>query len=189
MREVASSDVRLRMERELTTAAGAGEGAAQIGRRTLVVGGLFALSGCGIFKRKPKDTTIEAQFVAGADINPSLSGQASPVVVRFYVLKDDSIFKQADFQSLYAKDSEVLGSTLVKKSQIVLEPSKTKDIKEKVSPDATAVGVFAAFRAYETAVWRAVEPLKASHVNKFLFTFSASSVSGKTQPAGWESWL
>ena len=57
------------------------------------------------------------QFEASGDLNPNAEGRASPLVVRIYELKSFSIFKNADFMSLYEKDDQVLGRELVNKEE------------------------------------------------------------------------
>ena len=71
---------------------------------------IMLVSACNPFKKKkppppPEPTRVVLEFEAAGDINPNSEGRASPVVLRIYRLESYSVFEDADFFSLYEKDS------------------------------------------------------------------------------------
>lgn len=146
-----------------------------ITRRIVVLGGAVSLSGCSSIVA-PKNTIINVRLVSDLDINPSPTGAASPVAVRLYVLHDGSNFSQSDFQSLYTADTQTLGTALISKRETIVPPGATEVINEEVAPDAAALGVLAAFRTIDTALWRAVAPLQPGSVNDIQISLSGAAV-------------
>ncbi len=147
---------------------GDGSGAAwirpRLARRTFLVGSLAGLTGCAGLGA-PKATIIGVRLLADDTINPSPTGQASPVNVRLYVLKDETAFLQSDFQTLYASDAQVLGSSMISKKEVLVPPSGNIPIQETVPLEATSLGVLVAFRTIDTAQWRSTIGLQAGLVN------------------------
>ncbi len=154
--------------RSATEKPGHGCGAAWSGphlaRRTFLIGSLAGLSGCAGLGA-PKPTIIGVRLLADDTINPSPTGQASPVNVRLYVLKDETAFLQSDFQTLYASDAQVLGSSMLSKKEVLVPPSGNIPIQETVPLEATSLGVLVAFRTIDTAQWRSTIGLQPGLVN------------------------
>ena len=63
-----------------------------------------------VFKDKP--TIIEATYEVSKDVNPDRNGRASPINVRFYILKSPDIFENTDFFVLREQDRELLATEL-----------------------------------------------------------------------------
>jgi type VI secretion system protein VasD len=114
----------------------------------------FALANCAAKPAKPAPT--RAQLIASADVNPDASGRASPVVIRLFQLRNDGEFAAADFFSLYGKEKEALGASLISREEYVLEPGETRTIEVSLDPQARAIGALAAFRDIRSARWRAL---------------------------------
>lgn len=91
---------------------------------------------------------------AGSEVNPSVRGRASPVMVRIYQLKNNVRFNGADFLSLYEKDKDVLGDELIAREEQILEPGKALELELPASPEMRFVAVFAGFRDVGRAQWR-----------------------------------
>jgi type VI secretion system protein VasD len=104
---------------------------------------------------QPKPTHVIMDIEASGNLNPNADGQPSPLLVKFYELKSLSAFTKADFMALYDKDQAVLGSELVQKNEVILQPNEKKTLHFKPSDDTQAIGAFAVFRKYEQARWRA----------------------------------
>lgn len=115
----------------------------------LLVSVLVLLSGCST-----TEVRLDVGVNAGDAVNPSVRGRASPVVVRFYQLKNNVRFNGADFLSLYEKDKEVLGDEMISREERILEPGKVVEFDVPASPDMRFLGVFAGFRDVERAQWR-----------------------------------
>lgn len=119
---------------------------------------LGLLSGCGGPPPKPP-TVLELTLVATPDVNPTDTGQGAPVMVRVYQLVSPAGFEKAEFFPLLNSDEKTLGPDLVRKDEYLLAPGQTR--KETLTlPDRVgAVGVFAAFRQFQTGTWRVSIPV------------------------------
>lgn len=102
----------------------------------------------------PKPTHVILDIEASDNVNPNAEGKASPLVLRVYELKSSSDFKKADFITLYSNDKGVLGSELVQKQEIIVQPGEKKTVHFVASDDTRVIGVFAAFRSYEQSKWK-----------------------------------
>ncbi len=122
------------------------------------IGMVLLLAACGGKAPKieaPGPPRVVLEIEASGNINPDPAGRPSPLTLRIYQLKSLSNFHNADFISLYRADQNVLGATLVRKQEVVVQPNEKKTIEMDVSDDTRAIGVFAAFRNYEQARWKA----------------------------------
>jgi len=125
----------------------------------------------------PKPTVLKTDLRVHANINPDMSGRPSPVVVRFYELKSLAAFNNADFFSLYDRDRETLGSELVAVDELHLTPDETRQIKRTLQPDTQFVGVVAAFRDLEHAVWRASTAIAPHKVTQLVIQLEGNQIS------------
>lgn len=112
----------------------------------------------------PKPEPIRLTLQAAADVNPDSSNRPSPVVVRVYLLKNDALFKAAEFFDLYDDEKTALKDDLIAKStEFTLRPGESMPAPEFLpSPESRFLGVIAAFRDYRNADWRTVAPLPLS---------------------------
>jgi type VI secretion system protein VasD len=128
------------------------------------------ISACGLFgKDEPppvlEPTRVVLEFETAGDINPNIAGRSSPLVVRIYHLTAYSAFKDADFNSLFEKDSEVLGRDLVDKKEIYLKPNEKRTIYFEASDAIRTVWVMAAFRYYYQGQWKAAATVQQNKTN------------------------
>ncbi len=117
--------------------------------RPLIILSLLFLYGCS-----PSPTVINATLNASPEVNPDLSGRASPVVVRVYELKNIGTFEAADFYSLFDDPEALLGSDLVNSVQFHLNPGETQKYNHSTSPETNYFAVTVAFRKLDHAIWR-----------------------------------
>ncbi|MCB1930330.1 MAG: type VI secretion system lipoprotein TssJ [Rhodocyclaceae bacterium] len=126
---------------------------------------LLAVAFCALLavgcSSTPDPTVVAATFQAEENLNPDSSGRPSPLVVRMYELKALSAFKDADFFSLWDNEQQTLAGDLVAREEMVLRPGDTHSIQRTTQPGTRFVGVVAAYRDLERAVWRASVPLVA----------------------------
>jgi type VI secretion system protein VasD len=113
---------------------------------------------------------------ASADINPSVSGRPSPLLIRVYELKAPTAFNNADFVSLYQNDQATLGTELVARDEFSLNPGDSRPLDKIVSPDTRFIGVFAAYRDLDRAKWRSVVPVQAGRKQRFVISAGSSSI-------------
>ncbi|MBF5006661.1 type VI secretion system lipoprotein TssJ [Diaphorobacter caeni] len=126
----------------------------------VVVVGAMLLAGCaGPRASMPAPYTVV--LTADEGLNPDRNGKPSPVQVKVYRLRGMSAFSSADFFTLYEKDDQILGSELVSKETITLQPGEAKVLMGKASGDERLLGVFVAYRDLDKAVWRGIAPLPA----------------------------
>jgi type VI secretion system protein VasD len=104
----------------------------------------------------PPDERVPTRIslTAGKDVNPDINGRPSPVVVRIFQLHGDAEFLGADFFSLYTKEKESLGASLIASQEFELRPGEHLDTKVPLAKDARYVGAIAAYRDLSTAQWR-----------------------------------
>ncbi len=117
--------------------------------RPIIILSIIFLYGCS-----PSPTIINATLNASPEVNPDLSGRASPVVVRVYELKNIGTFEAADFYSLFDDPEGLLGSDLVNSVQFHLNPGETQKYNHSTSPETNYFAVTVAFRKLDHAIWR-----------------------------------
>ena len=167
-------------------------------RRRRVIALLFFLaagiggSGClGLTKPKlpelpplpvakpPPQLTLK--ITAAADANRDPDGKGLAVEVRAYELKSHGVFTKADFFSLYDRDSAVLGGDVLTRDEVTLAPEQFFPIARPLNPDATYIGVIAAFRDLDHSRWREVIRLNPMQDNNVQIDIGAAAVSIRHQ--------
>ncbi|MEP9379132.1 type VI secretion system lipoprotein TssJ [Aquabacter sp. CN5-332] len=146
------------------------------GSKGLMLGGAMALSGCSNFSAL-KVTIAGVRILSDTTINPSPTGQASPVMVRIYALRNDQMWQQADFQSLFNDDATALGTSLITKREMIVPPGANIPVRIDLPLDAAFLATVAFFRAIDTAQWRAILPLESAMVNNVQINLSAVQVT------------
>ena len=145
---------------------------------------LLMASACGLFSKDapppaPEPTRIVLEFEAAGDINPNIAGRASPLVVRIYQLRSYLLFDDADFNTLFTKDTEVLGRELVDKQEIILKPNEKRTVFFEVSDDIRTVGILAAFRYYDQGRWKAAASVQQNKTNVIYVFIKGTNVQMK----------
>jgi type VI secretion system protein VasD len=100
-------------------------------------------------------------LTAASDSNPTVDGQGAPVAVRVYQLASKSRFEGAEFYNLFNGDAAALGPDVIAKDELILVPGTTKSLKLMPTDAVHAIGIFAAFRDFSHASWRADSDLPA----------------------------
>lgn len=146
------------------------------------LGLLAGLAGCG-GPPPPPPTIIDLTLVATPDVNPTTAGQAAPVAVRVYQLASTSGFEGAEFFQLFNQDQAFLKTDLIKRDEFLLAPGQTKTATLKpTDPAMTALGVFAAYRDFQHATWRASVPIPPHQTTKVTVTVGSDKVTAKAEP-------
>ena len=129
-------------------------------RRCVLAGGLaLVVAGCAAGPRVSEPTTLVIRLQAAADVNPDLRGRATPLDVRLFELRSASAFETADFFALYDRDQSALAADLLAREQVVVQPGESRSINRQAKPETRFLGVLAAYRDLERAVWRASVPV------------------------------
>ncbi len=128
------------------------------------------------------DTKIDAQILASADTNPDENGRPSPIVIRVYALRSNAAFESVDFFTLYDDEATALGTELIVASEeIELAPGEQRAYQRKPGDEARYLGMVAAYRNFEQAIWRAVMPIESHHNNKLLIEVGRDSITIKNR--------
>lgn len=67
----------------------------------------------------PPRTSVVLRFRAAPDMNPNDRGEATPLDVRVYQLKDKQAFTEAAFEELWTTDRVRLGSSLLGEPKVI----------------------------------------------------------------------
>jgi type VI secretion system protein VasD len=104
-------------------------------------------------------TLASISFTADEKVNVDTRGRSTPIVVRYYILKNDSAFNASDFFSLYDKDQQTLTDAIVFREEFTLKPGETRKIDPRDASQGQVFAVMASFRNIDHAIWRATAPL------------------------------
>jgi len=126
---------------------------------------------------KPSPTNINVEIKAAPTANPDGSGRASPIVVRIYALKSLGKFNTSDYYSLYSDEQAQLGGDMVSREEFHLMPGGQKIYTREVPASTLYLGVIAAFRDLDNAVWRSSIPLPGGRTTNFSVTLDNNTVS------------
>ncbi len=138
---------------------------------------VILLLGCGKdVKPPPPPPKINMEIKAAAELNPDESGRPSPIVLRIYALRSLGKFNSADFYSLYSDDQQ-LGGDLISMEEFHLTPGGQKRYARDVSRDTLYLGVVAAYRGLDDAVWRDSIPVPGGRSSNFSVQLDANIVS------------
>jgi type VI secretion system protein VasD len=102
----------------------------------------------------PPATIVELQIEAAANVNADSYGNAAPVMLRIYELREISNFNSADFFALFDDEQATLASDLVHKQEFLLKPGSSRKLILKPDENVHNLGFLAAFRQLDTAQWR-----------------------------------
>ena len=102
----------------------------------------------------PSPSLIDLTLQAKVDQNPDLVGRSSPTVIQLFELKNVAAFNSADFFDLYKQAEKTLEPDLVAVEKFNLRPGETKQLKIRVKPGSQFLGVTAAYRSIDQAIWR-----------------------------------
>jgi type VI secretion system protein VasD len=112
---------------------------------------------------KPKQFTLKGE--GAQTLNRDINGRSLSVVIHIYQLKDAREFSKLTFDMLASgrTDSELLGSSLLEKSDAIVVPGGNFISTEKLRDETKFLGIVAFFRIPDPHHWRQlldVETLK-----------------------------
>jgi len=135
--------------------------------RTLAVAAAVALAhlgGCGLVGISGAPARLELSLAASDRLNLDEQGQSLPTVVRIFQLKGAAKLEAADFDPLYRRPREVLGTDLLQLEELTLTPGQTVRRQIDRDPAARAIAVVGLFRKPSGISWRAVVELPSGRV-------------------------
>jgi type VI secretion system protein VasD len=119
---------------------------------------LLAMAGCG--GAKP----LRMAIVGTPTLNADDSGAGLPVVVRIYQLSAKERMEQADFQSLWKSDREVLQEDVLDRQEFTLLPGTKTVVEIDTKKGPAYLAVMALFRKPQGSAWRQIIALKDQKV-------------------------
>ena len=147
--------------------------------RALAAALLLALSlaGCG-GPAPPPPTMVSVAVSADA-----ASNAGAPLGVRVYQLASSAAFEGAQFFPLFNGDAAVLKDDLVKRDDLLLAPGQSKSLPLTPADRTKFIGVFAAYRDYESLTWRTVTPVPSHASSVLTVTSGSTGLSAQIAPA------
>lgn len=127
-------------------------------------------------------TVLNGTLSAASNLNLSVSQRPSPLVVRLYELRSPTAFAKADFTALHQADVATLGSDLVLRDELLLQPGESRPWQRTLSPETRFIGVFGVYRDVERAVWRASAAVTVGRTQKIVLRAEGLAVSLQIQP-------
>jgi type VI secretion system protein VasD len=106
-------------------------------------------------------------FTVVENVNPDITGRASPVVVKLFELSSRTLFDSQDFFALYDDAEKVLGPDLISKNEFEFEPGSTFEYKISLSPGVRHAGILVAYRDIDNASWREVVDVDPTNYKTF----------------------
>lgn len=128
----------------------------------LILIGLLAVAIAGLLGAcagAPKREALGMQVTATADVNPDMQGRPSPVILHIMELNSTEQFNRLDYMGLTQPSGSALGSELLSKNRLVLQPGESKELPMELNPMTTAIGLVAGYRDIDNATWRKVVPI------------------------------
>ena len=159
--------------------------------RTLAQGAAAAaiLAAAGCASSTPDPTTVEMTITASASINPNSTSEPSPVVLRIYQLRSDSVFHAAEFADIFYDDRKVLGGDLLGQKEFDLKPGAEVVYNDTISPETRYIGVIAGFRAIGSATWRVIGPVVPETGNTLIVNVDTLSIALRRPKSGFWSFF
>ncbi|GGQ19294.1 type VI secretion system lipoprotein TssJ [Shewanella litoralis] len=122
---------------------------------TTIISVLLLAAGCKTINAVVPPST-DVTFIASADINPDINNRPSPVVVKIFELSSRTIFDTQDFFTLDESAESVLGPDLIRKDELELQPSESREYTMTLGNNTRFVGVIVAYRDIDSSRWRSV---------------------------------
>jgi len=136
------------------------------------------LAGCGSLFSSP--TLAVVAITADEKLNVDTRGRSTPVVVRYYILKNDSAFNSSDFFSLSEKDQQTLGDALLSREEFTLQPGENKAFPAKDIGMGQVLAIMVSYRNIDRAIWRATVPLPPKKTSTILVSLKNDQITVKS---------
>lgn len=121
-------------------------------------------------------TAVELTLVGGPALNPNVEGQPAPVEVRIFQLAAPRAFEAADFATLFRPPQSAPQAEVLAQDDFMLRPGQIHEHHQSLGAAVQALGVAAAFRDLEHAVWHVTVPLKPNRLNLVLIDLDRNTI-------------
>ena len=99
---------------------------------------------------------VELHFHAIGGLNPAANGQAAPVRVRIFELKNAATFSRSDYFALADRAQSTLGLDLLDQDEVMVQPGQQLSIQRNLDPSTRQIGLLVGYRELDRAQWRTV---------------------------------
>ena len=136
-----------------------------IPRFLLAVASLLMLAACTKDVAEPQASAaeveantaaVELHFHAIAGLNPGANGQAAPVRVRIFELKNAATFGRSDYFALADRAQSTLGLDLLDQDEVMVQPGQQLSIQRDLDPSTRQIGLLVGYRELDRSQWRTV---------------------------------
>ena len=136
-----------------------------IPRFLLAVASLLMLAACTKDVAEPQASAaeveantaaVELHFHAIAGLNPGANGQAAPVRVRIFELKNAATFGRSDYFALADRAQSTLGLDLLDQDEVMVQPGQQLSIQRDLDQSTRQIGLLVGYRELDRAQWRTV---------------------------------
>lgn len=103
--------------------------------------------------RPPAADEIKINLLADSDINPNDAGHPAPLNIFIYGLRNRDVFISADFFDIADGSNKTLQAAASKLYEAILQPGEKRAVFIKPDDDMRALGVVAAYRNIDDAIW------------------------------------
>lgn len=138
----------------------------------------LAFVGCGpkVNMKEREKLPIPLEITLGAleDVNPTVSGRASPIVVRVFELSNESRFQSADYFELMGPGKVSLEGDVVSSEEYTLLPKEVRVVHKRAAFESKFLGVVAGYRDLGSSTWRAAVQLPEPYLAGRLWSKSVS---------------
>ena len=155
-----------------------------IPRFLLAVATVLLLTACSKDAVKPEtaaeaevDTAaVELHFHAIAGLNPGANGQAAPVRVRIFELKNAATFARSDYFALADRAQSTLGLDLLDQDEVMVQPGQQLSIQRDLDPSTRQIGLLVGYRELDRAQWRTVINVPARQYTEYQISLDVRAV-------------
>lgn len=131
----------------------------------------------------PAAPDVSLYFSAAAGLNPGAGGEAAPVRVRLFELKNAAAFERADYFALAERAQATLGADLLDQDEVLLRPGQQLHLRRPLDPATRQVGLVVGYREIDRAQWRSVLPVPPRDYQISLDVRAVRSAEAAPQPA------
>lgn len=121
------------------------------------------------------DIGTHHQNEAGA-IEQGLVGQAAPVRVRIFELKNAATFARSDYFALADRAQSTLGLDLLDQDEVMVQPGEQLTIQRDLDPSTRQIGLLVGYRELDRAQWRTVINVPARQYTEYQISLDVRAV-------------
>ena len=155
-----------------------------IPRFLLAAATLLLLTACAKDAAKPETTAeaeadtaaVELHFHAISGLNPGANGQAAPVRVRIFELKNAATFARSDYFALADRAQSTLGLDLLDQDEVMVQPGEQLTIQRDLDPSTRQIGLLVGYRELDRAQWRTVINVPARQYTEYQISLDVRAV-------------